>query len=81
MAIEAEAGPSSQEPPAGPWDTTFNRAMNVYKERDKSKPPTSAGRVTGFGTAMKFTEYYSTDTDFFEIFLSGVALKEKLKSS
>ena len=63
MEIEAEAGPSSQEPPAGPWDTTFNRVMNVYKGRDKSKPPTSAGRVTGFGTAMKFIEYYSMDTD------------------
>ena len=56
------AGPSSQEP-AGPWDTTFNRAMNTHKGRDKSKPPTSAGRVSGFGTAMKFIEYYSTDTD------------------
>ena len=63
MKAEAEAGPSSQEAQAGPWDTTFNRAMNVYKGRDKSKPPTSAGRVTGFGTAMKFTEYYSTDTE------------------
>ena len=54
------AGPSE---PAGPWDTTFNRAMNTTKGRDKSKPPTSAGRVSGFGTAMKFIEYYSTDTD------------------
>ena len=63
MKAETEAGPSSQEAPAGPWDTTFNRAMNVHKGRDKSKPPTSAGRVTGFGTAMKFTENYSTDTD------------------
>jgi len=63
LEIEAEAGPSSQEPPAGPWDTTFNRVMNVHKGRDKSKPPTSAGRVTGFGTSMKFIEYYSTDTD------------------
>lgn len=62
LKAEAEAGPSSQEA-AGPWDTTFNRAMNVYKGRDKSKPPTSAGRVTGFGTSMKFIEYYSTDTD------------------
>ena len=63
MEDEAQAGPSSQEAEAGPWDTTFNRAMNVYKGRDKSKPPTSAGRVSGFGTAMKFTEYYSTDTE------------------
>jgi hypothetical protein len=63
LKAEAEASPSSQEAQAGPWDTTFNRAMNVFKGRDKSKPPTSAGRVTGFGTAMKFTEYYSTDTE------------------
>ena len=63
MKAEAEAGPSSQEAQAGPWDTTFNRAMNVFKGRDKSKPPTSAGRVTVFGTSMKFIEYYSTDTD------------------
>ena len=51
MKAETEAGPSSQEAPAGPWDTTFNRAMNVYKGRDKSKAPTSAGRVTGCGAA------------------------------
>ena len=56
------ASPSSQEA-AGPWDTTFNRAMNVHKGRDKSKPLMLAGRVSGFGTAMKFIEYYSTDTD------------------
>ena len=62
MEAEELAGPSSQEA-AGPWDMTFNRAMNVHKGRDKSKPPTSAGRVSGFGTAMKFIEYYSTDTD------------------
>jgi len=48
---------------AGPWDTPFNRAMNVTKKRDKSAPPTSAGRVSGLGTSVKFTEYYSTDTD------------------
>ena len=63
MEAEAEAGPSSQEAPAGPWDMTFNRAMNVQKGRDKSKPPTSAGGVSDFGTAMKFIEYYSMDTD------------------
>ena len=63
MKAEAEASRSSQEAQAGPWDTTFNRAMNVFKGRDKLKPPTSAGRVTGFGTSMKFIEYYSTDAD------------------
>ena len=46
-----------------PWDTAFNRATNVYKDRDKSKAPTSAGRVSGFGTIMKFLEYdNSSDT-------------------
>ena len=54
--MKAEASPSSQEAQAGPWDTTFNRAMNVFKGRDKSKPPTSAGRVTGFGTSVKFLQ-------------------------
>ena len=63
MKAEAEASPSSQEAQAGPWDTTFNRAMNVYKGRDKSKPPTSAGHVTGFGTSVKFLQYYNTDTE------------------
>ena len=45
------------------WNTAFNRATNVYKDRDKSKAPTSAGRVSGLGTSMKFLEYYnSSDT-------------------
>ena len=35
-----------------------NRATNAYKGRDKSMPPTSAGRVSGFGTSMKFINYY-----------------------
>ena len=55
-------GPSSQDS-TEPWDTTFNRATNAYKDRDKSKPPTSAGRVSGFGTSMKFVEYYSSDPE------------------
>ena len=60
LKADDEAGPSSQGS-TEPWDTTFNRAMNVYKERDKSVPPTSAGRVSGFGTSMKFGEYYKDD--------------------
>ena len=43
-----------------PWDTTFNRATNVYKDRDKSKAPTLDGRVSGLGTSMKFLEYYNS---------------------
>ena len=43
-----------------PWDTAFNRATNVYKDRDKSKAPTSAGHVSGLGTSMKFLEYYNS---------------------
>ena len=61
--LKEEAGSSSQEAPAGPWDTTFNRALNRFKGRDQTLPPTSAGRVAGFGTSMKFIEYYSTDTE------------------
>ena len=62
LKADTEAGPSSQGS-TEPWDTTFNRAMNVHKERDKSAPPTSAGRVSSFGTSMKFLQYYSTDTE------------------
>jgi hypothetical protein len=35
------------------WDTPFNRAINVIKGRAKSLPPTSAGRVAGYGTYDK----------------------------
>jgi len=35
--------------------------MNAHKKRDKLMPPTSAGRVSGFGTSMKFGEYYKDD--------------------
>ena len=62
MKADAEAGPSSQGS-TEPWDTTFNRATNIYKKRDKSAPPTSAGRVSGFGTSMKFLEYYNSDAE------------------
>ena len=44
-----------------PWDTVFNRATNAYKKRDKGLPPSSAGRESGFGTSMKFKEYYKED--------------------
>ncbi|KAK1611783.1 hypothetical protein QYE76_035456 [Lolium multiflorum] len=39
----------------------FNRATNAYKKRDLDKPPTSASRVSGFGTSMKLSEYYRSD--------------------
>ncbi|KAK1619417.1 hypothetical protein QYE76_024934 [Lolium multiflorum] len=54
------AGPSSQGS-TEPWDTPFNRATNKYKERELDKPPTSGGRVSGFGTSMKLSEYYGSD--------------------
>lgn len=50
---------SSSQGSTEPWDTTFNRATNAYKGRPKSKPPTSAGRVSGFGTSTKFRQYYN----------------------
>ena len=43
------------------WDTPFNRATNRYKKRAVDKPPTSCGRVSGFGTSMKVAEYYGSD--------------------
>ncbi|KAK1643394.1 hypothetical protein QYE76_061199 [Lolium multiflorum] len=39
---------SSSQGSTEPWDTPFNRALNILKERPVSKPPTSAGRVCGF---------------------------------
>ena len=64
------------------WDTTFNRVTNVYKDRDKSKAPTSAGRVSGLGTSMKFLEYYnSSDTTETRTGKTEVLeLKNKLKT-
>jgi hypothetical protein len=44
-----------------PWDTPFNRATNAYKKRPVDEPPTSAGRVSGFGLNMKVAEYYGSD--------------------
>ncbi|KAK1668664.1 hypothetical protein QYE76_056823 [Lolium multiflorum] len=52
---------SSSQGSTEPWDTPFNRALNILKERPVSKPPTSAGRVCGFGTSMKFREYYKEE--------------------
>lgn len=60
LKASATAGPSSQGS-TEPWDTPFNRAMNKYKKRDLEKPPTSAGRVSSFGTSMKLSEYYGSD--------------------
>lgn len=57
----AQAGPSSQGS-TEPWDTPFNRATNKFKGRDVHKPPTSAGRVSGFGTSMKVADYYQSDS-------------------
>ncbi|KAK1670025.1 hypothetical protein QYE76_058184 [Lolium multiflorum] len=53
---------SSSQGSTEPWDTPFNRALNILKERPVSKPPTSAGRVCGFGTSMKFREYYKEES-------------------
>ena len=57
----AQAGPSSQGS-TEPWDTPFNRAMNKFKGRDVDKSPTSAGRMSSFGTSMKVAEYYQSDS-------------------
>ena len=59
--LNASEDLSSQDSAAEPWDTVFNRVTNTYKKREKNWPPKSAGRVSGFGTSMKFTEYYKED--------------------
>ena len=53
--------PQSSQGSTEPWDTAFNRTMNVMKERDLDLPPTSSGRVSGFGLNMKVGEYYKSD--------------------
>jgi hypothetical protein len=53
----ARAEDSSYQGSTEPWDMTFNRVTNAYKKRPKFEPLTSAGRVSSFGTSMKFREY------------------------
>jgi hypothetical protein len=45
---------------AGPsrWDTTLNRAMNVMKGRPKLKLPTSASRMLGEGSSVKWSDKF-----------------------
>jgi hypothetical protein len=40
------------------WDTSLNRAVNMMKGREKTKPPMSAGRVLGEGLSMKWSDKY-----------------------
>ena len=61
MKADAEVGGPSSQGSTELWDTTFNRATNRYKRRDRTAPPTSAGRVSVFGTSMKFINYYHSD--------------------
>ena len=49
---------SSSQGSAGPWENPLNRAIHPLKGRPKEKPPTSAGRVTGYGLRKKLGEYY-----------------------
>src|ERR1041385_2258472 len=44
---------------AGPWDNSFNRALNkVKKVDDVTAKPSSAGHVVGFGADLNWSEYY-----------------------
>jgi hypothetical protein len=40
------------------WNTALNRAVNVVKGREKTLPPTSAGRVLGEGLSVKWSDKY-----------------------
>ena len=59
--LNATTNTSDSQGPTEPWDTLFNRATNAYKKREKWMPPMSTGRVSGFGTGMKFGEYYKEE--------------------
>ena len=56
MKIASSQGSSVK--PAGPWDTTFNRALNKVKKVDVKAKPSSAGRVVGFGADLNWSSYY-----------------------
>jgi hypothetical protein len=40
------------------WDTALNRAVNMMKGWEKTKPPTSAGRVLDEGLSVKWSDKY-----------------------
>ena len=46
-----------------PWDTPFNRAINVAKKRPKNKKMTSSGRVAGFGLSTKVGIHFKEDAE------------------
>jgi len=62
QAIESTSADSSSSQgasPLGPWDNTFNMALNLAKGKtDKTKKP-SAGRIAGYGLTRKMGEFYN----------------------
>jgi hypothetical protein len=60
----SSASSSSQGSTADPrFDTPFNRATNRLKGRAKSLPPTSSGRVSGYGTYEKVGNFRKEDPE------------------
>ena len=60
----AASSQGSSIKPAGPWDTSFNRAMNkVKKVENMSAKPSSADRVVGFGADLNWSEYYGKSAE------------------
>lgn len=45
-----------------PWDTTFNRALNIKKGKPANEPP-EYGRVVGAGDGATWTYYYHEDKE------------------
>lgn len=58
---EIAAAASVEEAVREPWDTPFNRAVNVKKKRAKNKKMTSGGRVAGFGLTTKVGVHFKED--------------------
>ena len=58
-SASADSSSSQGASPLGPWDNTFNRALNLAKGKtDKTKKP-SAGRIADYGLTRKMGEFYN----------------------
>ena len=62
QAIESTSADSSSSQgasPLGPWDNTFNRALNLTKEKTDKKKEPSSGRIAVYGLTRKMGEFYN----------------------
>ena len=60
--LQSESDSSSQSSTKYPWDTPFNRALNILKGKLANEPP-EYGRVVGAGDGAMWKYYYHEDTE------------------